>query len=446
MFGSLAEKFGTICSSLMGRGKLTESNLSDAVREVRLALLDADVHFQVAKKFIQRVKEKALGDAVLKSVTPGQQFVKILHEELVELLGGGETELQLAAPLAIWMLCGLQGGGKTTQAAKLAHFLKGKSYRKRPLLVACDLQRPAAVEQLRTLAAQIEVPFFALEGAKDPLEVAREALQLAKREGYSALIVDTAGRQHVDGALMEELQRLKGLLEPHEVLFVANAATGQDAVQTALAFEEKVGITGSILTMLDGDARGGAALSIREVTGKPLKFEGVGERVEDLQLFHAHSLADRILGMGDTINLVKRMQEQVSEEEAKRMEEKVRKATFTYEDSLEQMRALRKMGSLGGLMKMFPGFSQVNMEEMPSQDAMKHMEAIVYSMTARERRGEDLLSVSRRKRIARGSGRPLTEVDRLVKSFEKTKEFCKGVSMKGLSSKMEKMLGGNKWR
>lgn len=438
MFGALTEKLTHIVSSLVGKKKLTEDNISDAVREVRLALLDADVNYGVVKNFVKTVKEKALGDAVLKSVTPGQQFIEIVHKELVALMGGGESTLSLAAYPSVIMLCGLQGAGKTTHAAKIAKFLKGKEYRKKPLLVACDLQRPAAIDQLKTLGAQIDVPVFTMPGEKNPLAVAKESLKYAKHHQLDVVIIDTAGRLHVDEALMEELSKLKALLDPTEVLFVANAATGQDAVTTAAAFDKHLNVTGSVLTMLDGDARAGAAISIKEVTGKPLKFEGIGEKLDDLQLFNPSSMADRILGMGDTINLVKKAKEHISEEEAKALEEKMRKASFTYEDYLKQMKAVRKMGSLKGLMKMLPGFSQLPDLEQSEKEFMK-MEAIIYSMTVRERQEKDDLTFGRVKRIAHGSGTKVEDVNKLKKSFKQSKMLLKnGPAKKAL----EKMMGG----
>ncbi len=438
MFGSLTEKLTNVFSSLAGKKKLTEDNIADAVREVRLALLDADVNYSVVKNFVKIVKEKALGDAVIKSVTPGQQFVKLVHDELVALMGGAEAVLQLNEMPSIVMLCGLQGAGKTTHAAKLAKFLKKKEYQKKPLLVACDLQRPAAVEQLKTLGLQIDVPVFSIPGEKSPLAVAKAALQFAKEQRHDALIIDTAGRLHIDEPLMEELSKLKKLLSPQEILFVANAATGQDAVTTATEFDKQLGVTGTILTMLDGDTRAGAAISIKEMTGKPLKFEGVGEKLDDLQLFNPRSMADRILGMGDTINLVKKAQEHISEEEAKNLEEKMRKASFTYEDYLKQMGAVRKMGSLKGLMKMLPGFSKLPDLDTSEKEFYK-MEAIILSMTPRERQEKDELDMGRIKRIARGSGTSIADVNKLKKSFKKSKLLFKHAPNKKM---LEKMMGG----
>lgn len=424
MFGALTDKLTGIFSSLAGKKKLSEENISDAVREVRLALLDADVNYGVTKNFIRRVREKALGAEVIKSVTPGQQFIKIIHDELVALMGGGEAVLHLNTKPAVVMLCGLQGAGKTTHAAKLAKYLANKEHRKKSLLAACDLQRPAAVEQLKALGAQISVDVFSIEGEKNPVCVAEQALKAAHEGGYDVLILDTAGRLHIDDVLMDELGLIKKKVKPHEILFVANAATGQDAVQTADAFNQKLGVTGTILTMLDGDTRAGAAISIHEVTGKPLKFEGIGEKVGDLQLFNPKSMADRILGMGDTINLVKKAKEHISDEEAKKLEEKMRKATFTYDDYLKQMQAVRKMGSLKGLMKMMPGAMKFGDLDRSEKEFYK-IEAMILSMTARERCEKDDLSMSRMKRIAMGSGTTVQDINKLKKSFKKSKQFFK---------------------
>ncbi|MFZ0566262.1 MAG: signal recognition particle protein [Chlamydiales bacterium] len=424
MFGALTDKLTQVFTSLTGKDKLSENNIKEAIREVRLALLDADVNYTVAKNFINRVKEQALGEKVVKSVSPKQQFIKVIHEELVALMGGKEASLHLLGKPVIVMLCGLQGAGKTTHAAKLAKFLAKKEYGKKALLAACDLQRPAAVEQLKTLGGQIGVPVFSIEKEKDPVAVAKKALKEAKEGHFDVLILDTAGRLHIDEPLMQELKRIKGAVSPHEILFVANAATGQDAVRTAVEFDSQLGVTGTILTMLDGDARAGAAISIHEVTGKPLKFEGVGEKLDDLQLFNANSMADRILGMGDTINLVKKAKEHFSEEEAQRLEKKMRKATFTYEDYLKNMQVFKKMGSIKGLMKMMPGASQMPDFETSEKEFNK-IESIIFSMTPRERQEKDELVYSRVKRIAQGSGNSIADVNKLKKSFKKSKQFFK---------------------
>lgn len=432
-----------LLSRMAGTKKLTEDNVAAAVSEVRLALLEADVNYGVAKTFIKRVKEKALGDAVIKAVSPGQQFIKLVHDELVALMGGAEALLDVKGrnPSVI-MLCGLQGAGKTTHCAKLAKYLKKKGECQNPLLAACDLQRPAAVEQLKALGSQIGVPVFAMAGESDPVKVAKEALALARKNGHDLLIVDTAGRLHIDEALMQQLEHVKNVLNPSEVLFVANATTGQDAVNTAAEFHKRVAITGSILTMLDGNTRGGAAISIREVTGQPLKFEGIGEKLDDIQLFNPASMADRILGMGDTINLVKKAQEHINEDDAKKLEQKIRTATFTYEDYLSQIQMVKKMGSLKGLLGMLPGMSSLKTMDFDEKEFYK-VEAIIQSMTAEERMEKCELVVPRRKRIAQGSGTGIEDINKLVKSFKQAKQFFKNMpNMKQL----EKMMGGSLWR
>lgn len=448
MFGSLTEKFQQVFSSIVGKKKLTEENIAEAVREVRLALLDADVSYQVASQFVKRVKELALGDEVLKSISPDQQFIKVVHDELAKLMGSEEAPLELKGHPAVILLCGLQGSGKTTQCAKLAAYLKKKEFNKKPFLAACDLQRPAAIEQLKRLGAQIDVPVFSIEGETDPVRVAKAALQKAKIDGYDVLIVDTAGRLHIDDALMEELQRIKAEVNPHEVLFVASAATGQDAVKVATEFDKRVSITGSILTMLDGTARAGAALSIREVTQKPLKFEGVGEKISDFQVFNPNSMADRILGMGDVINLVKRAEEHMDEEHNKQLEKKIKKATFTYDDYMKQMGMIKKMGSFKSLFKMLPGFSESEADMELSEKEFKKTESIILSMTQSEREERVELVPSRRRRIAKGSGTSVDDVNRLIKNFKRLKQLCKDMpSMmkgKGLSNNKLKYFAAPK--
>ncbi|MBN9379039.1 MAG: signal recognition particle protein [Chlamydiales bacterium 38-26] len=442
MLGALTDKMRGLMSKMAGTKKLTDENISEAVSEVRLALLEADVNYGVAKTLVKRVKDKALGDEVIKSVTPGQQFIKIVHDELVALMGGGESDLKLEGNPSVIMLCGLQGSGKTTHSVKLARYLKKKGLSKNPLLAACDLQRPAAIEQLVTLGRQIEVPVFTIPGEQDPVKVARQALEKAKKEGFDVLIVDTAGRLHVDEELMEQLEQVKKVLQPAEIIFVANATTGQDAVNSAAEFNKRMSITGSILTMLDGNARGGAAISIREVTGKPLKFEGIGEKVDDIQIFNPASMAHRILGMGDTINLVKKAQEHISEEDAKNLEQKIRSATFSYGDYLKQIQAVKKMGSIKSLLGMLPGMNALKSLEIDEKEFFK-IEAIILSMNPDERSEKVELSVPRRKRIAKGSGTSMEDINKLVKSFKQAKQFFKNMpNMKNL----EKMMGGSLWR
>lgn len=442
MFGSLTEKMQTMLSKLVGKKKLTEDNISDAVSEVRMALLEADVNYSVAKVLIKRIKEKAVGEEVIKAVSPSQQFIKIVHDELVALMGGDEAHVDLKQKPAVIMMCGLQGSGKTTQCAKLARFFKRKGECKNPLLVACDLQRPAAVDQLRTLGEQAGVPVFYVPHEKDPVKVAKAALAKAKSEHHDMVIVDTAGRLHIDEELMKQLEQIKEVLNPTEILFVANATTGQDAVNVASTFNQRVAITGTILTMLDGSARAGAAISIREVTGKPLKFEGIGEKLEDLQVFSPASMADRILGMGDTINLVRKAQEHIDEDEAKQLEQKIRAATFTYDDYLNQIQMVKKMGSIKGLMSMMPGMGKLAELNIDEKEFFK-VEAMMRSMTPAERREDCEITVTRRKRIANGSGTQLEDVNKLIKSFKQAKQFFKNMPSK---KQLEKIMGGLQWR
>lgn len=454
MFGALTDKLQNLFSSLAGKKSLTEDNIAEAVREVRLALLDADVNFSVVSAFVKRVKEKAIGEAVLKSVKPGQQFIKLVHDELIALMGTEEAPIDLNARLSVLMLCGLQGSGKTTTCAKLAAYIGKTAKGKKVLLAACDLQRPAAIQQLKKLGADIGVPVFHMEGETNPLKVAKKAYERAEKEGFDVLIVDTAGRLHIDEELMKELEEMKKFLAPREVLFVANATTGQDAVKTAAEFNGRVEITGTVLTMLDGNARAGAAISIREVTKKPLKFEGIGEKVGDLQLFNPRSMADRILGMGDVINLVKRAEENYSEEESKELEKKLKKASFTYEDYLKQMKRVKKMGSFKSLLSMLPGFGAMGDLDFSDTEFNK-MEAIISSMTPAERQERVELEHGRRKRIAKGSGVPIDEVNRMVKGFKRVKQLFKEIpGMKAQAKKMgdmpdlnelKKQFEGKKW-
>lgn len=442
MLGALTEKMQGLFAKLGGKKTLSEENISEAVSEVRLALLEADVNYSVAKTLVKRLKEKALGDEVLKSVTPGQQFIKIVHDELIALMGGAEAKLNLDGKPPVIMVCGLQGSGKTTQCAKLAHYLLKQKQCKKPLIAACDLQRPAAIKQLQTLGQQIHVSVFTVNGESDPVKVAKQALEYARNENYDLLIVDTAGRLHIDEELMEQLKKIKSVLQPSEILFVANAATGQDAVTVAAEFNEKISVDGSILTMLDGNTRGGAAISIREVTGKPLKFEGIGERIEDLQPFNPASMADRILGMGDTINLVRRAQEHMDKDQAEKLEKKLLNATFTYEDYLGQMQMVKKMGSFKSLLGMLPGMSALKDLDINEKEFHK-LEAMILSMTKDERSEKCELSVPRRKRIAKGSGTTIDDINKLVKSFKQAKLFFKNMPK---MNEMKKLMGGAQWR
>ena len=433
MFSQLGDKLQDIFKDLRGHGSISETNVTDAMRQVRLALLEADVHFQVAKTFIARVREKALGQEVLRSVTPGQQIVKIFHDELTALLGGDAAPLKLDKPARI-MMVGLNGAGKTTSSAKLAKLLKKQG--RSPVLIACDLHRPAAVEQLATLAAQVGVPVFRPQpGETDLLKVGREAAAwAAEQPGANVQIYDTAGRQEIDEPLVQELKRLRDFLQPGEILLVADAATGQQAVSVAEHFDQALGITGLVLTKLDGDARGGAALSMREVTHRPIKFAGVGEKLDQFEPFYPERLAGRILGMGDILGLVEKAAEAIDEDEARRMEEKLRTASFNFEDFLNQMRFIKKLGPLENLFAMLPGASQ--MKDLPTDGKeLKRAEAIVLSMTLKERRKPELLDARRRRRVAAGSGTSVTEVNDLLQRFQQMRKMMKNMG------KMKKMLG-----
>jgi signal recognition particle subunit SRP54 len=448
MFESLSEKFRGVLSYFSGKKVVTESNIAEAVLQVRAALLEADVHYDVVDPFVERLQKRALGTEVLKSVSPGEQFIHVVHEEIISLMGGEEATLDMKGKCSVFMLCGLQGAGKTTSCVKLAAWILKKKPYKKVLLAACDLQRPAAIEQLKKLAGEQGIPVHTIEGEKDPRVVARAALQRGKAEQFDVLIVDTAGRLHIDDALMSELTDLKTLLEPREILFVANAATGQDAARSAAEFGSRLKMTGSILTMLDGNARAGAALSLREVTKKPLKFEGIGERVADFQLFHPRSMADRILGMGDVINLVRRAQEQFDDADQARMQEKFRKSSFTYEDYLAQMQKMKQMGPLTNLLKMIPGASAAMADMSVPEQKFKQAEAVIHSMTLRERQERDELTISRRKRLAAGSGISFDDVNRLTKDFERAKQMMKGMSHKQMPdlNKMNMQGSRKKWR
>lgn len=422
MFGNIAKKFQNVFSALASKKKLTEENISDAVREVRMTLLDADVNYTVVKNFIKRVKEKSLGSAVLKSISSGEQFIKIVHDELKEIMGEEEAKLDTSKTPSVFLLCGLQGSGKTTQAVKLAHFLQKQQ--KQVLIAACDVQRPAAIDQLEVLGAQAAIPIHANRDQKNPIKIAKLAHERAIKEGFDILIIDTAGRLHLDEELMQELQKIKDVTAPHEILFVVNAATGQDAVKIAAQFDSRVAITGTILTMLDGNTRAGAAISIREVTNKPLKFEGFGEKITDFQLFNPESMADRILGMGDVINLVRKAQEHVDLSDSTKWKKKLLKATLTYGDFLKLMHSIKKMGSIKKLLQMMPGFSGMDDFEMSEKEMIK-IEAIIFSMTLNERQGIKELLPSRRRRIALGSGVSLEDVNRMIKRFKRIKQMMK---------------------
>lgn len=431
MFSQLSDKLQDIFKDLRGHGSISEANINDALRQVRLALLEADVHFQVAKDFIARVKEKALGQNVLRSVTPGQQIVKIFHDELTQLLGGDNEPLNLAKPARIIMV-GLHGAGKTTSAAKLAAYLKKQG--KSPLLIACDLQRPAAIDQLAALAGQVGVPIFKPEpGQTDLVQVGKKALIWAEAQDGDVQIFDTAGRLEIDETLVNELKKLCHLVQPQEILLVCDAATGQQAVNVATHFHETLGLTGLVLTKLDGDARGGAALSMREVTKRPIKFAGVGEKVTQFEPFYPDRLAGRILGMGDVVSLVERAAETINEEEAARLEKKMRAANFDFDDFLAQLKMLRRMGPLENVLGMLPGMSNMKGFSVDEKQ-LKRIEAIVLSMTPSERKNPDVLNAKRRQRIARGSGTSVTEINTLLQRFNQMRKLMKNVGQ------MKKMM------
>ena len=437
MFSQLGDRLQEIFKELRGHGTISESNIDAALREIRLALLEADVDFQVAKKFIARVREKALGEAVLRSITPGQQIVKIFHDELTVLLGGDAAPLNLEKPGRI-LLVGLNGSGKTTSSAKLALFLKKQGHA--PALMACDLQRPAAIEQLATLGKQINVPIYAPNrGEKDVQRAAAAALEWQDRQEANIDIFDTAGRQEIDEALIQELKELKAFLHPQEILLVVDAATGQQAVSVATHFNDALEITGIILTKLDGDARGGAALSMREVTHRPIKFAGTGEKLDQFELFIPERLAGRILGMGDVVGLVEKAAEALDEEEAVRMERKLRTASFDFNDFLAQFRMMRKMGPLENILGMLPGVSNVQGLSVDEKQ-LKRTEAIVLSMTSEERTRPDILNARRRQRIARGSGSTVTEVNELLRRFGQMRKMMKSAGkMKKMMAQMARM-------
>lgn len=431
MFSRLSDKLQDVFKDLRGHGRISEQNITDALREVRMALLEADVHFQVAKTFITRVKEKAMGEEVLRSVTPGQQIVKIFHDELTALLGGDMAPLDLTKPGRI-LVVGLNGAGKTTSSAKLARFLKAQGHT--PRLVACDLYRPAAIAQLATLGEQISVPVFQPQaGETDVLKVGREAVSWCAENGGDVEIYDTAGRQEIDEPLVQELKRLKEYLQPQEVLLVCDAATGQQAVSVAEHFHKALGLTGIILTKLDGDARGGAALSLREVTNQPIKFAGVGEKIDQFEIFHPDRLAGRILGMGDVVGLVEKAAEAITEEDARRMEEKMRTASFDLEDFLQQFKMLKRMGPLENVLGMLPGMDKLKSSSI-DEGQLKRVEAIILSMTPQERARPDILNARRRQRVARGSGSTVTEVNNLLLRFSQMRKMMKG------AGKMKKMM------
>ena len=434
-FESLSDKFQNIFAGLRKKGKLTEADLKEAMKEVKMALLEADVNFKVVKEFVNSVKERAVGVEVMQSLTPGQQVIKIVNEEMIKLMSDEHQELVFSKePPTVYMMVGLQGAGKTTSSAKIAGLLKKKG--KRPLLVACDIYRPAAIKQLQVVGAQLDIPVFEM-GSNNPVETAKAAIAHGISNKNDVIIIDTAGRLHIDEDMMDELKEMKEAVSPFQILLVVDAMTGQDAVNVAESFNQQLEIDGVILTKLDGDTRGGAALSVKAVTGKPIKFACVGEKLTDVELFHADRMASRILGMGDVLTLIEKAAESIDEEKAREMEKKFRKAEFSFDDFLEQMQQIKKMGNLSDLMGMIPGMGQQMKNVNVDDNELGKIEAIILSMTKEERMNPDLLNPSRKKRIAAGSGHDIGTVNRFIKQFEQSKKMMKQMSgmMKGKKGK-----------
>lgn len=439
MFDSLSEKLDKALHNLKGHGSITEVNVAETLKEVRRALLDADVNFKIAKEFTNSVKEKALGQNVLTTLQPGQLMVKLVKDELTELMGGAAEGLNLQGNPTVILMSGLQGSGKTTFSGKLAQFLKTKKS-KQPLLVACDVYRPAAINQLHVVGDQIGVPVFSAPDEKDPVKIAQAAIAHAKANGNNAVIVDTAGRLAVDEAMMDEIARIHAAVQPQETLFVVDAMTGQDAVNTAKAFNDRLNFDGVILTKLDGDTRGGAALSIRSVVDKPIKFIGTGEKMDALDIFYPERMADRILGMGDVVSLVERAQEQFDEEAARKIQKKIAKNQFGFDDFLNQIQQVKKMGNMKDLMGMIPGMGKALKGVDIDDDAFKHIEAMIHSMSPKERANPKLINGSRKKRIAMGSGTDINEVNKLIKQFDQMSKMMK-MMQGGAGKKMMQMMG-----
>ncbi|WP_337929666.1 signal recognition particle protein [Coprobacter fastidiosus] len=435
MFENLSDRLERSFKILKGEGKITEINVAETLKDVRKALLDADVNYKVTKQFTDTVKAKALGMDVLTAVKPSQLMVKIVHDELALLMGGDSVDVNITGSPAVILMSGLQGSGKTTFSGKLAQLLKGKRGKK-PLLVACDVYRPAAIEQLKVLGEQIGIPVYSEPDCKNPVQIAQNAIKQARQDGQDLVIVDTAGRLAVDEEMMREIKAIKDAINPNEILFVVDSMTGQDAVNTAKEFNDRLDFTGVVLTKLDGDTRGGAALSIRTVVNKPIKFVGTGEKMDALDVFHPARMADRILGMGDIVSLVERAQEQYDEEEAKRLQKKIAKNQFDFNDFISQIQQIKKMGNLKDLASMIPGVGKAIKDIDIDDNAFKSVEAIIYSMTPKERSNPELLNGSRRQRIAKGSGTSIQEVNRLIKQFDQTRKMMKMVA----GGKMGKMM------
>lgn len=437
-FEGLSSRLQDITRKLRGKARITESDLKDMLREVKLALLEADVNYKIVKEFIGTIQEKALGQDVLKSLTPGQQVIKIVKDELVELLGGTESKINFTPnPPTIIMLVGLQGSGKTTTAGKLANLLRKQG--KKPLLVACDVYRPAAIKQLQVIGNSLNIPVYSNESSKDVVHIAKQAMNVAVSKMNDVIILDTAGRLHIDEELMQELKNLKSNVKPHEILLVVDSMTGQDAVNVATSFNENIGIDGVILTKLDGDTRGGAALSVKNVTGRPIKFAAIGEKLNDIEVFHPERMASRILGMGDILSVIEKAEDAFDEEQAIKLEQKLRKQEFDLDDYLSQLRQIKKMGSFSGLLKMIPGMNQLKDVKVDDKEFVK-IEAIICSMTSKEKRNTKILNGSRRLRIAKGSGTTVQDVNKFIKSFEMTQSMVK--KMKNQKGGMNKMLKG----
>ena len=445
MFENLTDKFDRAFKVLKGQGQITEINVAESLKEVRRALLDADVNFKTAKSFTNSIKEKALGRDVLTSVSPGQLMIKICHEELIRLMGGNEVALDLKANPSVVLMSGLQGSGKTTFTGKLGNYLKNKK-NKKVLLVACDVYRPAAIDQLHVLGEQLDIEVYSNKEEKKPVEIAKAAIQKAKAEAFNVVIVDTAGRLAVDEGMMDEIELLKNSINPAETLFVVDSMTGQDAVNTAKTFNERINFDGVVLTKLDGDTRGGAALSIKEIVNKPIKFVGVGEKMDALDVFYPSRMADRILGMGDVVSLVEKAQEQFDEKEAKKLQRKILKNQFDFNDFLTQLEQIKKMGNVKDLMGMIPGMGKAMKDTDIPEDAFKGIEAMIHSMTPKERSNPGLLNSSRRSRIAKGSGTTVQDVNKLIKQFDEMRKMMKMMSnpraMSGMMSQMKNMRGG----
>lgn len=442
-FENLSEKLQNTFKKLKGKGVLTEADINEAMREVKLALLEADVNFKVVKEFVAQVKEKAMGTEVLESLTPGQQVIKIVNDQLIELMGGTNSKLTYSpSGFTVLMMVGLQGTGKTTTCGKLAAYLKKNG--KKPMLAACDIYRPAAIDQLEVVGRTVDVPVYTDRDNRVAEDIALKARQEAERKGFDVLIVDTAGRLQIDEELMEELVRVKKAIKPHEILLVVDALTGQDAVNAAEGFNEKLGIDGIVMTKMDGDSRGGAALSAKKVTGKPVKFIGMGEKFDALEPFHPERMASRILGMGDMLSLIEKAQESYDEEKAAKLEKKIRKNEFTLEDFLDQMGEVQKMGGIGKMLEMLPGMNSrsVSDDEIEkSEKEFRQMEAIICSMTLEERRNPSLLNASRRKRIAAGSGQPVSKINSLIKKYEDAKKLMKQFSNPNFMKKNKRFKG-----